>query len=87
MAAFAGLRGSEDFITDERPKDFREALIVTTIAGKAPILALTSQANTEPLKDPEFFRQASVNPETGTVEWPNGADVAPGFLHERGVPV
>lgn len=41
----------------------------------------------EPLSDPEFFQQASVNPETGTVEWPNRADVAPGFLHERGVPV
>ena len=41
----------------------------------------------EPLRDPEFFLQASVNAETGTVEWPNGADVAPGFLHERGVPV
>ena len=41
----------------------------------------------EPLSDPEFFQQASVTPETGTVEWPNRADVAPGFLHERGVPV
>ena len=41
----------------------------------------------EPLKDPEFFRKASVNPEPGTVEWPNGADLAPSFLHERGVSV
>ena len=41
----------------------------------------------EPLKDPEFFRKAWVNPETGTVEWPNGADLAPSFLHERGVSV
>ena len=41
----------------------------------------------EPLKDPEFFRKAWVKPETGTVEWPNGADLAPGFLHERGVSV
>ncbi len=41
----------------------------------------------EPLKDPDFFRQVSVNPETGTVEWPNGADLAPSFLYERGVPV
>ncbi len=40
-----------------------------------------------PLKDPEFFQQVSVNPETGTVQWPNGTDVAPGFLHERGVSV
>lgn len=39
----------------------------------------------EPLRDPDFFRQAFVNPETGTVEWPNGADLAPTFLHDKGV--
>jgi uncharacterized protein DUF2442 len=36
----------------------------------------------EPLRDPEFFKQATVNEETRTVEWPNGADFAPGFLYE-----
>ena len=41
----------------------------------------------EPLRDPEFFWQAFLNPETRTVEWPNGADLAPGFLHEHGVAV
>jgi hypothetical protein len=38
----------------------------------------------EPLRDPEFFSQVAVNPETGTIEWPNGADLAPEFLHENG---
>lgn len=38
----------------------------------------------EPLRDPDFFRQARLNPETGTVEWPNGADLAPEFLHRKG---
>lgn len=38
----------------------------------------------EPLKDIGFFRRVAVNPETGTVEWPNGADFAPEFLHEIG---
>jgi len=38
----------------------------------------------EPLRDPEFFRQVRVNEETGTVEWPNGADFAPEFLYETG---
>lgn len=38
----------------------------------------------EPLRHPEFFRRGSVNPETGTVEWPNGADFAPEFLYEIG---
>lgn len=38
----------------------------------------------EPLRDPELFRQVRVNEETGTVEWPNGADFAPEFLYEVG---
>ena len=38
----------------------------------------------EPLREPEFFAQVRVNPDTGTIEWPNGADLAPEFLHERG---
>ena len=38
----------------------------------------------EPLRDVEFFRLVSVNPETNTIEWPNGADFAPEFLHKIG---
>ena len=34
----------------------------------------------EPLKDPEVFRGFSVDE---TLVWPNGADFAPEFLHER----
>ena len=39
----------------------------------------------EPLRDPAFFSRVFVNEETGTIEWPNGADLAPTFLYERGV--
>jgi Protein of unknown function (DUF2442) len=41
----------------------------------------------EPLRDAAFFRKVFLNAETGTVEWPNGADLAPTFLHDRGVSV
>ncbi len=35
----------------------------------------------EPLRDVTFFALATVDPETGTVVWPNGADLAPDVLH------
>ncbi len=38
----------------------------------------------EPLRDIEFFKRVAVNKETNTIEWPNGADFAPEFLHGVG---
>lgn len=38
----------------------------------------------EPLNDVDLFRHVYVNPDTGTIEWPNGADFAPEFLYETG---
>lgn len=38
----------------------------------------------EPLKEVEFFKKVVINPVTNTIEWPNGADLAPEFLHETG---
>lgn len=38
----------------------------------------------EPLAEISFFRQVYLNDETGTTEWPNGADFAPKFLFDIG---
>jgi hypothetical protein len=37
-----------------------------------------------PLKEMALFQSVRVNPDTGTIEWPNGADFAPEFLFESG---
>ena len=34
------------------------------------------------LQDPAFFSRVSVDPEAGTVVWPNGADLDPDVLYE-----
>ncbi len=38
----------------------------------------------EPLRDPEYFRQARVDEEARTVVWPNGLDPAPELLYSGG---
>lgn len=35
----------------------------------------------EPLQDPDFFAQVSVDPASRTVAWPNGVDLDPDVLH------
>ncbi len=36
-----------------------------------------------PLKDQDYFTQVSVNPELGTICWPNNADIDPDVLYAR----
>ncbi len=35
----------------------------------------------EPLRDPDYFRELRVDPEAGTITWPNQADIAPETLY------
>jgi len=37
----------------------------------------------EPLRDPALFAQLRLDPDTHTLVWPNGADLAPEFLHDN----
>lgn len=52
--AVAGLRGTGDWGTDERPKNFRETILWRRPNGSAPLYALTAKMKSEATNDPEF---------------------------------
>src|SRR5882672_8611980 len=54
MSAIAGLRGTGDWGTDERPKNFREGILRFNPAGTSPIFALSSKGGKKTVNDPEF---------------------------------
>jgi hypothetical protein len=35
----------------------------------------------EPLRNPDYFARVTVDPEAGTITWPNGVDMAPEPLY------
>ncbi|HEY0723639.1 MAG TPA: DUF5309 family protein [Pyrinomonadaceae bacterium] len=61
MSGIAGLRGTGDWGTDERPKDFRESILFFSPNGDAPIFGLTSKAGKKTVTDPEFAWWAESN--------------------------
>ena len=54
MAAVAGLRGTGDWGTDERPKNFRELILWRNPNGGTPLTALMAKVGKESTDDPEF---------------------------------
>jgi hypothetical protein len=50
-------------------------------SGEVDLSSLKFIGVFEPLRDPEFFAQVTVNPAWGTVMWPNGADMDPDVLY------
>jgi len=51
-------------------------------AGEANLLPLLEGPIFMPLRDPHYFAQAELQPECGTIAWPNGADLAPEAIYE-----
>lgn len=61
MAGVAGIRGTGDWGTDERPKDFRNTILRFNPNGTAPIFALSAKAGKRTVTDPEYFWWAEGN--------------------------
>jgi len=54
MAAITGMRGSGQFSTDFRPKNYRELFTLLEPNGNAPLNAMLSMSSTETTDDPEY---------------------------------
>lgn len=73
-------------VTDVRPLGgFR--LELTFSDGQCSVVDLTGRilgrgGDFAALEDPAFFRQVRVDPELGTIVWPNDVDFCPDLLHE-----
>jgi len=71
--AVAGLRGTTDWATDERPKNFREMILWRNPNGQAPLTALLSKMKTESTNDPEFaWYEEELNALRLTINWTTG---------------
>jgi hypothetical protein len=53
------------------------------LVGEVDVLDRMHGPVFDPVRKPEGFAEVHVDPETGTVCWPNGADLAPDTLYER----
>ena len=68
-------RHVRDHIVWVRCRDGRSGEVDLGSLIRGPIL--------EPLKDVGYFKQFTLDPMFHTLTWPNGADIAPEFLHDN----
>lgn len=52
--AFLGMRGNGDWVTDQRPKNWRQAMLYRYPNGDMPLTAIISKMSSEKTDDPEF---------------------------------
>lgn len=52
--ALQGLRDTSGFVTDQRPKNWREGIMLLYPNGKAPLTALTSLMKSKTVDDPQY---------------------------------
>jgi hypothetical protein len=52
--AFLGMRGNGDWVTDQRPKNWREVILYRYPNGDMPLTAILSKMASEKTDDPEF---------------------------------
>ena len=55
MAGFLGMRGTGDWATDQRPKNWRDSILYLYPNGMAPLTALLAKLKSEKVDDPEYY--------------------------------
>ena len=75
MPRLLEVRWARDFVLWVRFSDGSEGEVDLSEELDGPVF--------EPLRDPAYFRRFVLSPDLHTVVWPNGADLAPEFLHRR----
>lgn len=53
--AIAGLRHTNNFVEDERPKNWRAGILMSMPNGEAPLTGLTAAMKSESTDDPEYY--------------------------------
>jgi len=65
MPGFMGMRGTGDWATDERPKNWRQGILYLYPNGAAPLTGLLSKMSEERVDDPQFHWWTKLLPAQG----------------------